>query len=240
MYGSSRRNTAATDEPAPDLRSVNWMRLLAYLKPYRWHMVVAIFALVLSTGFGLIFPLLIVRLLDTVTQAQEMAPLNMLAGALVLVFLLQAAFGFLQYYMLAFAGEKIVVDIRTQLYGHLQEMPLAFHANHRVGDLVSRLSSDVTQMRTMLTNNITSFLSSSLTLIGAVIIVLTMNARFTLFILALVPVVILVAFYFGRRIERSSTKVQDQLAAATVVAEESTLAPQLFTRASKSAVGNPK
>jgi len=221
MFGRSRRNSAAaTDEPIPDIRSVNWKRLLTYLKPYRWHMVVAIIALVLSTGFGLIFPLVIVQLLDTVTQAQEMGPLNLLLGILVLVFLLQAAFGFLQYYMLAFAGEKIVVDIRKQLYGHLQEMPLAFHANHRVGDLVSRLSSDVTQMRTMLTNNITSFLSSSLTLVGAVVIVLTMNARFTLFILALLPVVILVAFYFGRRIERASTRVQDQLAAATVVAEE--------------------
>lgn len=220
MFGRSRRNSSAPNEPVPNIRSVNWMRLLAYLKPYRWHMVVAIVALVLSTGFGLIFPLVIVRLLDTVTQAQTMAPLNTLLGVLVLVFLLQAAFGFLQYYMLAYAGEKIVVDIREQLYKHLQELPLVFHANHRVGDLVSRLASDVTQMRTMLTNNITNFLSSLLTLVGAVVIVLTMNARFTLFILALLPVVILVAFYFGRRIEQGSTKVQDQLAAATVVAEE--------------------
>jgi subfamily B ATP-binding cassette protein MsbA len=72
----------------------------------------------------------------------------------------------------------------------------------------------------MLTTNLTTFLSTLLTLIGSIVILLTMNARFTLFILALVPVIILVAFTFGSRIDKASTKVQDQLAASTVVAEE--------------------
>ncbi len=97
---------------------------------------------------------------------------------------------------------------------------LIFTPNRRVGDLVSRLSSDVTQMRSMLTTNITSLLSQVLTLVGSIIIVLTMNTRFTLFILALVPVLIVIAFVFGSRIEKGSTRIQDQLAASTVVAEE--------------------
>ncbi len=75
-------------------------------------------------------------------------------------------------------------------------------------------------MRSVLTNNITSLLSQTLTLIGSVAILLTMNAQFTLFILALAPVLILIAFIFGRRITKSSTKIQDQLADSTVVAEE--------------------
>jgi subfamily B ATP-binding cassette protein MsbA len=72
----------------------------------------------------------------------------------------------------------------------------------------------------MLTTNITSLLSQVLTLVGSIIIVLTMNTRFTLFILALVPALILVAFLFGSRIQKTSTRIQDQLAASTVVAEE--------------------
>lgn len=203
-----------------DFRAVNWMRLLAYLKPYKWRMALAIVALVISTGFGLLFPIFIVRLLESVTQAQSMAPLNLLAGALVGIFLLQAGFGFVQYYLLAYTGESIVLDLRKQLYTHLQNLSLEFHSSHRVGDLVSRLASDVTQMRTVLTNNITNFLSSMLTLIGSVAIVLYMNARLTLFIVALLPALIFIAIFFGRRIEKGSTKVQDQLAASTVVAEE--------------------
>ena len=72
----------------------------------------------------------------------------------------------------------------------------------------------------MLTTNVTSLLSQVLTLVGSIVIVLTMNTRFTLFILALLPVLILIAFLFGSRIQKGSTRVQDQLAASTVVAEE--------------------
>jgi subfamily B ATP-binding cassette protein MsbA len=202
------------------IKAVDWRRLFGYLKPYRGRMALAILALLLSTGFGLAFPAIIVRLLDTVTRAREFGPLNTLAGLLIGIFLLQAAFNFLQSYLLAYIGERIVYDLRTSLYNHLQELSLDFYAVRRVGDLVSRLSSDVTLMRAMLTTNITMLLSQALTLTGSVVIVLTMNARFTLFILALAPVLILVAFVFGRRITKGSTRIQDQLAASTVVAEE--------------------
>jgi len=136
------------------------------------------------------------------------------------IFLLQAGFSFLQSYLLAYVGEHIVYDLRTSLYEHLQSLSLDFFANRRVGDIVSRLSSDVTQMRTMLTSNFTTLLSQVVSLVGAVVIVLTLNARLTLFILALIPVLILIGFLFGSRIEKGSTRVQDQLAASTVVAEE--------------------
>ena len=183
-------------------------------------MALAILALLASSGSGLAFPLVIVRLLDSVTQAKSDGPLNLLAGMLIGIFLLQAAFNFLQSYLLAYIGERIVYDLRTSLYAHLQKLSLDFYAVRRVGDLVSRLSSDVTQMRTMLTTTVTAFLSQVLMLIGSVAILLTLNARFTLFILALVPVVILVAFTFGSRIQKGSTRIQDQLADSTVVAEE--------------------
>ncbi len=212
----------STDEKQPrfSIRSVSWRRLFAYLKPYRGRMVLAIVALLFSTGFGLAFPAVIVRLLDTVTRELQFGPLNRLAGLLIGIFLLQAAFNFLQSYLLTYIGERIVLDLRTSLYTHLQDLSLDFYAERRVGDLVSRLSSDVTQMRSMLTTNVTSLLSQVLTLVGSVIIVLTMNTRFTLFILALLPVLIVIAFVFGSRIEKGSTRVQDQLAASTVVAEE--------------------
>ena len=200
-------------EAPVSFKSVAWGRLFSYLKPYKGRMSLAIVALLISSGFGLAFPLVIVRLLSSVTQSKSVGPLNNLAFLLGGIFLLQAAFSFLQSYLLAYVGEHMVYDLRTSLYNHLQSLSLDFFANRRVGDIVSRLSSDVTQMRTML-------LSQTVSLVGAVVIVLTLNARLTLFILALVPVIILVAFLFGSRIEKGSTRVQDQLAASTVVAEE--------------------
>ncbi len=219
--GRRERSTLLNqNEPAISFKAVNWRRLFSYLKPYWGRMGLAILALLLSGGFGLAFPLVIVRLLDAVTKAQNFGPLNMLAGLLVGIFLLQAAFSALQSYLLAYVGEHIVYDLRTSLYGHLQKLSLDFYAKRRVGDIVSRLSSDVTQMRTMLTTNLTMLLSQVLTLIGSIVILLNMNARFTLFILGLAPVLILIAFTFGKRIHKGSIKVQDQLADSTVVAEE--------------------
>jgi ATP-binding cassette, subfamily B, bacterial MsbA len=212
------------DRKAKDLvgsfKSLNWRRLLSYLQPYRGRMLLAVLSLLFYSAFGLAFPLVIVRLLDSVTKAHDFGPLNLLAGILIGLFLLQSVFSFIQSYLLAYIGERIVYDLRTSLYRHLQQLSLDFFASRRVGDLVSRLSSDVTQMRLLLTNNLTSLLSQVIGLVGSVTILLTLNAAFTLFILALVPLLIVVAFVFGRTIRKRSTRIQDELAGSTVVAEE--------------------
>jgi subfamily B ATP-binding cassette protein MsbA len=211
---------AGEAEPTLSLAAVNWRRLFGYLRPYSGRMALAIVALLLSSGLGLAFPLVIVRLLESVTKVKSYAPLNSLALLLLGLFLVQAAGSFVQSYLLTYVGERIVYDLRTSLYQHLQQLSLDFYAVRRVGEIVSRLSSDVTQMRSMLTTNITSLLNQVVTLIGALVIVLTLNTSLTLFILGLVPVLLLVAFVFGSRIQRASTGVQDQLADATIVAEE--------------------
>ncbi len=185
-------------KPRLSLRSVNWNRVFGYLKPYKGRMALAALALLFASGFGLAFPLVIVRLLQSVTQSKNFGPLNLLAGVLVGLFLLQSAFTFVQSYLLAYIGERIVYDLRTSLYRHLQQLSLDFYAVRRVGDLVSRLSSDVTQMRSMLTNNLTSLASQVIGLVGSVVILFTLNARLTLFILGLVPWWWPLGFFFGR------------------------------------------
>ena len=216
----STPQSGSVDEPKVSFKAINWGRLFGYLKPYSRRMALALLALLASSGFGLGFPLVIVRLLDSVTKAKSFTPLNNLALLLVGIFLLQAIFTSVQSYLLSYIGEHIVFDLRTALYTQLQRLSLSFYSSRRVGDIVSRLSSDVTQMRTVLTNNLTGFLSQVLTLIGSIVIVLTMNARLTLFILALVPILIVVAGVFGSRLQKASTQIQDQLADSTVVAEE--------------------
>ncbi len=217
-YAEARARDAAT--PASALPALSWRRLLAYLKPYTGHMALALVALLLSSGVSLAFPLVIVRLLDTVTQTKAYGPLNTLAGTLLGLFLFQGLFTFAQSYLLTYVGEHIVYDLRTALYAHLQQLSLDFYSVRRVGEIVSRLSSDVTQMRATLTTNITALLSQVITLIGSVVIILTLNTQLTLFILGVAPLLIAVAFVFGRRIQKVSTRVQDELAGSTVVAEE--------------------
>ena len=215
-----KNTTQDENQTGLSMRDVNWKRLLSYLNPYTGRMTLALLALLLSTGLGITFPLVIVKLLDSVTKAATFGPINQLTALLLLMFLFQAVFNFIQSYLLNYIGEKIVYDLRTSLYAHLQELSLDYYANRRVGDLISRLSSDVTQMRTMLTTGLTSILTQVLNLVGSVAILLTMNAHFTLFILALVPFLVVIALVFGNVIRKRSLKIQDELADSTVVAEE--------------------
>ncbi len=200
---------------------VGWLRLAGYLAPYRARMAVVVVALLLTSAAGLAFPLLIVKLLDSVVGPGGAAQLNWLALLLIGLFLFQSAVQFVQSYNLTFIGERIVLDLRTGVYAKMQQLSLDFHSGRRVGELVSRISNDVTQVRSVLTNSVTQLLSRLIGLVGSVAIVFALNPRLTLFILVLVPLIVGVAFGFGRSFQQLGTRVQDTLAEATVAAEES-------------------
>jgi subfamily B ATP-binding cassette protein MsbA len=117
-------------------------------------------------------------------------------------------------------GERVVAQIRGELFGRLITLSLDFHSSHRVGELISRLSNDVTLMRTMLTQTVTSLLSSVIGLVGSVVILFTLSPTLLAIILLLAPALIVVAIAFGRPLQRVSTQVQDTIAGSTATAEE--------------------
>jgi subfamily B ATP-binding cassette protein MsbA len=199
---------------------VQWRRLFSYLWPYRARLALAIIALIGSAALSLVFPAVISSVVDSVLVKGNLELLNQITIGLLLVFLVRSATSFLENYNLNYIGVKIVVDIRQQLYRHLQSLSLGFFAQRRVGELVSRLSSDVTVMRTALTSNINVLLQQSLIMIGAVVVMLVLNWRMTLFILALLPVLVLIGAGFGIFMRRISTQIQDELAGATVIVDE--------------------
>lgn len=183
-------------------------------------MAVATITLLIGSGIGLIFPLIIQNLVNTVLTKAGMEQLNQMTLLLIGVFLVRAVFYYFQTYYLSYVGERIVVDLRTQVYEHLQTLSIRFYADRRVGEIISRLSSDVTVLRTVLTNNIATVLGQAVTFIGSLALMLYLNWKLTLFILVLTPIVIASAAYFGARLRKLSTQVQDQLADSTATAEE--------------------
>ncbi|NLX09522.1 MAG: ATP-binding cassette domain-containing protein [Chloroflexi bacterium] len=199
---------------------VQWRRMIGYLGRYKRRLVLAIVALVFSSALSLVFPAVIQNVVDSVFIERDRALLNQITLALLGVFLLRTLTSFIETYNLNYIGERIVLDVRRQLYRHLQSLPLGFYAERRVGELVSRMSSDVTVMRTVLTGNVHTLLQQSLMMIGSIVIMVVLNWRLTAFILALTPVIVLLGLFVGRRQRRISLQVQDELAGATVVAEE--------------------
>lgn len=221
MFGGRYRRpprTASQDE-VPDI-PMNWRRLIGYLRPYRLRLLVAVIALIGSAGLSLVFPAVISNVVDSVLQQRNLQLLDQITLGLLAVFLLRSMTSLLENYNLNYIGENLVTDLRRQIYGHLQALSLGFFATRRVGELVSRLSNDVTVMRSVLTNNVSVLVQQTFILFGSIIVMVVINWRLSLFILILAPVIVAMGAVFGILLRRTSTKVQDELAGSTVVAEE--------------------
>lgn len=199
-----------------------YRRLLVYVRPHRRRMVQSVLALVFSAGLGLVLPLVVRNLVDIVLVDKNMDALNQLALALMGVFVLQAIFSFFHRYTLSFVGEHVIADIRIQLYSHLQSLSLRFYAERRVGEILSRLTNDVSLLQSAITNDLVALLRQLITLVGAAVLLFVLDWRLTLIILAGIPVISLTMVWLGRKIRAASKDQQDALASAANVAEETT------------------
>ena len=196
-------------------------RILAFARPYRGRLAAAITLTLLSTAVGLVVPLGLQGLLDSVFEAENAARLNQLTVALLGLFAIQAVLGFGGSYLMEWTGERVVTDLRRRLYEHLHSLGFRFFADQRTGEITSRLTNDVSKVQSAATSDLADTLRLGLTLVGSVAIMLGLNWRLSIVIFAVVPVVALAMRRFGAVVRQLSRTIQDRLAETTAVAEES-------------------
>ena len=216
----SDQSTASEFSKNP-LRSIGqFRRLFAFVRPYRTRLYIALVVIMIGSLLGLAGPYSLQFLIDAVFKDNNAVLLNQITLLLIGIFLLQSVFYFIRAYLLSFIGERVMADLRIRLFSHLQYLSLSFFNERRTGELVSRLTNDVTTVRALVTSDISTALSQALTFVGALILIVITDWRLTLFMFALIPVVIIIAIIFGRKLRALSLLVQDQLANATSVMEE--------------------
>ncbi|HLF91816.1 MAG TPA: ABC transporter transmembrane domain-containing protein [Anaerolineales bacterium] len=196
-------------------------RLFAFVRPYRGRLIVALIAIVLGSLLGLAGPYTLQFLIDAVFRDNNRDLLNRITMVLILIFATQSVFYFIRGYFLSSIGERVMADVRLKLFRHLHSLSLSFFNERRTGELVSRLTNDVSTIRGVVTSDVSTALSQVLSFFGALILIIITDWRLTLFMFALVPVVMILGILFGRRVRALSSSVQDQLADATTVLEES-------------------
>ncbi|WP_018467118.1 ABC transporter ATP-binding protein [Calidithermus timidus] len=210
-------------EPArpPSRRDLGQLRrLLAYTRPYRWGLVVAGLASLVSTAFNLIFPQVVGRLINASFLEANLARLDQLLFVLLGVFAGQAVFSGVQSYLVARAGEGVVADLRKSLYAHLLTLSPRFFERNKTGDITSRLTSDIATVQAVVSSTLVQLFTQPLVLVSTLLILFLTNWKLTALILAVVPVVILAAIFLGRMIRRVSKEFQDRVAEANARAEE--------------------
>jgi subfamily B ATP-binding cassette protein MsbA len=198
----------------------DYARLLRYVRPYRRRMILALMALSIGTLLGLTMPLVIRSVVDVVFAERSQNKLDLFTMLLALIFLAQAGFSFINRYNMSYVGERVVADLRQQLYNHLISLSLRFFADRRTGEMVSRLTNDVTTLQAAVTDNVVSLLQQSLTLVGGVIFLFWLDWRLTAIILLGIPLVTLTMVYLGRKIRNAAAQAQDRLAEASAVVDE--------------------
>ena len=199
------------------------VRLLAFARPYRWVFVVGVVATLISSGLNLVFPALFGRLIDASflrVGSTDTSQLDRTVVELLGIFALSALFGAAQSFLLSRVGAGVVADLRRAVFAHLLTLSPRFFGEHKTGDLTSRLTSDVGTVQTVTSTALAQLAAQSVSLVGAVVLLVTTSPRLSLLTLAVIPLVIGTAVTIGRRIRRVSREVQDAVAGANASAEE--------------------
>lgn len=206
-----------------DLSDVNVSigRLLTYLRPYRVRMVIAVVALLLGAAFSLVYPLVVRDVINAVVDTDASDSFAPLIGLLLGVFILQSIVSAINNYNLGYIGEHLVIDLRRQLFDKLSAQSVHFYTERRTGELMSRISSDTEQLRMVLTSNVSTLISQSLTVTGSLALMTLINWQLMVFIVLVLPLVTIFGVAYGYIMQRVSTRRQDAKAMSAVVVEES-------------------
>lgn len=195
-------------------------RLRPRLGPYRPHLAGAAVLILLSSGVGLAFPLIVRELLDAAFLAGDSGLLNRIALGLLLLFVVQAFMNFGQSYLTASIAERVVAELRKDVFRALIRQPPGFFAERRVGELTSRIASDAGLVQAVLRFGIPELVRQQVFLVGALVLVTVTHPHLTLVTLIAIPFAALVGWLLGRRVRRLSTGIQDRLAGAVARADQ--------------------
>jgi len=202
----------------PGLRKL--FKLYSYIKPYKYEYALGLLFLLGSSSASLAFPKLLGELVDLGNQGKLAAEINRIALILIGVLIAQSVFSYFRVYLFVSVAEKTLADLRQSTYNHLIRLPMKFFQFRRVGELNSRISSDITLLQDALTSTLAEFLRQVIIIIGGVSLMMITSLKLTLFMLLILPVIMILVVIFGRYIRKLSKEAQKQVADSNTIVEE--------------------
>lgn len=196
------------------------LRIFNFVWPYKYMFLAGMVFLGLSSLTVMVFPYVTARLVDSAVGVSMQQDRNTLALSIIGILVLQSIFSFLRVLLFSRVSESSLQDIRLALYSKMVTLPVPFMEQRRVGELTSRLTTDVAQLQDVLSLTLAEFFRQLVTLVGGVFFIFFISTRLTLVMLSSFPFIVIGAIIFGKFIRTLSKKSQDQLAEANVVAEE--------------------
>lgn len=212
-------------------------RLLGYLRPYKPRVAFALAAIIAASVLQLAQPYLMKLAIDRYIAAGDLDGINRIA--LIFLAILAASFvlEYVQMWTLQLTGQRIMFDLRMQIYRHLQRIDLQFYDRNPVGRLMTRVTTDVDVINDMFTSGVVSIFGDIFTLLGIMIVLVTMDWRLAIVAFSVLPLIVLVTQWFRRNVRESYRTVRTWVARINAFLQEhitgmSTV--QLFRREGRS------
>ena len=194
--------------------------LLSYYRPYLGRMLSAVLIGMPVSAISLAFPALTGDLVDSIVSSQSTDELTRVGVIFLALLAIQAVVGYVVSVTLAKTTERVIANLRSDLFGHMVRLPLAFLTQRRVGELSSRLASDLTQIQETFSFSVLQLLRQSIFLVGSLVIIISTSLPLTIPIIVGTPVIVGIAVIIGRKIRKLSTRTQDALARTATIVEE--------------------
>src|ERR671918_118220 len=211
--------------PEQPARPGTFRRIVTIFKPYKGKVAFVALLILITSGIGLINPLLIRVVFDDVIggsgpRDDRMQLLFLVTGAMVLTPIIGGLLGLWQTYTNNVVGQSVMRDLRNSLYTHLQHMPLKFFTSTRTGEIQSRLSNDVGGVQSVLTDTASSIVSNITTVISTVVAMWILQWQLTVLSLAILPLFLVLSRKVGRIRREVSGQTQESLADLTAIMQE--------------------
>ncbi len=196
------------------------LKLYKYIKPYRGEFAIGLIFLLLSSAANLAFPKYLGELVDATNSDKIFENIRQISLILLAILVVQAVVSFFRVVIFVNVTEKTLASLRQATYTHLIKLPFSFFNQKRVGELNSRISADISLLQETFTTTLAEFIRQLVIIFGGIAILLYTSPQLTLFMLGVVPVVVIVAVFFGRFIRKYSKDVQKQVAESNTIVEE--------------------
>jgi ABC-type multidrug transport system fused ATPase/permease subunit len=216
LFGALWRLVRGEDQRG---RKVRW--LASQLRPYRGRVALMFVGLLAATGAGLAPPYLAGRAIDAGILTGDVSALDLTVLAFVVVVVLYAAATYLQTYMVGWVGTRVLQDLRQRVFAHIQSMSIGFFTRRSPGVLISRMTNDIEALNQLVTDGVVTMFSSTLTLLGVVVILLVLDVQLALITFLTFPLLAVTSIVF-RIVSRGTYRAtRERIAAITAYLQES-------------------
>ena len=199
----------------------NYLRLLAYIKPYKKRLAAAVVCIIMAAGANLYLPWIIKDMIDDVLMSKDMLMLNLIAAGILVVMFTRGVFYYGQSYLASYVGQRVIIDVRSVLFRKFQKMPLSYYDRQQTGTVMSYITNDVSAMQSAIVDNLIELVTESSILIGSLGMMIYLDWKLSLLTLMTIPLVGFAMKIFGRKLKRSSTVIQERAAEITSLLQES-------------------